>query len=435
MTCVAGIIVNLVPYHHARWEAFARSSGAECHLLELTNRDAFKVLEFSAAASYQRHTLFPRGGGEMISATALRRAMTAKLDAVRPDVVCVSGWALPVSLAALDWAAQNRVPAVMLSESNEFDEPRSAHKEWIKRRIVALCSTGLAGGTPQANYLVKLGLPRECIFLGYDVVDNAYFADKVAEVRSAKCEVRSKYGLPENYFLACCRFGLKKNVPRLVEAYAKYRAKCEVRSAKCEVWDLVIVGDGEKRAEIEAAIGRFGLHEFAHLAGAKSYPDIPAHYALADAFIHASTTEQWGLVVNEAMASGLPVLVSNRCGCATDLVKDGVNGFTFDPFNVEELAELMLRMWSMECGVRSAECGVEEGSQRPEISAERGDGLTETPKHSLAEMGDASRAVISEWGPERFASGLKLAVDKALEIGPKRAGFVDRLLLKFLSLR
>ena len=336
MPRVAGIIVNLVPYHHARWEVFTQLFGGECHLIELTNRDAFKVLEFSAAASYQRHTLFPRDGGETISATALRQAMAAKLEAIRPDVVCVSGWALPISLAALAWATRNRVPVVMLSESNEFDENRSAHKEWIKRRIVALCSAGLAGGTPQANYLVKLGLPPEYISLGYDVVDNEYFARGAKEARCRMPDVRRKFNLPENYFLACCRFGQKKNVPRLIEAYARYRQLAE----KSGILDLVIVGEGELRAQIENAIRQFCVIDWVHLAGAKSYSDIPAFYALADVFVHASMTEQWGLVVNEAMASGLPVLVSNRCGCAQDLVKDDVNGFTFDPYDIEQLAQL-----------------------------------------------------------------------------------------------
>jgi glycosyltransferase involved in cell wall biosynthesis len=137
------------------------------------------------------------------------------------------------------------------------------------------------------------------------------------------------------------------------------------------------------------------------LPGFKQYPDLPAYYGLASAFIHASTTEQWGLVVNEAMASGLPVLVSNRCGCAQDLVREGVNGFTFDPYNVEEMANVMLR-------------------------------LTETPKHRLTEMGDASRQLISAWGPERFARGLHDAAETALKNPPPIATVYDRLLLMAL---
>jgi glycosyltransferase involved in cell wall biosynthesis len=424
MPRVAGIIVNLVPYHHARWEAFARLSGGECHLVELTDRDAFKVLEFSAIASYRRHTLFPRDGGETISSPELRRAMAAKLDMIRPEVVCVSGWALPVSLAALSWAARNRVPAVMLSESNEFDEARTALKEWMKRQVVALCSAGLVGGTPQADYLSKLGLPRESIFSGYDVVDNAYFAAGAAKARSREEGAGKDSKLlaprselpPAPFFLACCRFGEKKNLPGLIEAFARYRQlaeKTENRKQKAEntspqpspqsgegdsPWDLVIVGDGELRGEIEAVIARFGMGQSVHLAGAKSYSEIPAYYASAGAFIHASTTEQWGLVVNEAMASGLPVLVSNRCGCATDLVQEGVNGFTFDPRNVEQMAQMMFQI---------------SGFQPFRLSA----------------FGDASRQIISNWGPERFAQGLKDAAHCAQKVGVKRASWFDRLLL------
>src|SRR5208337_5127598 len=82
----------------------------------------------------------------------------------------------------------------------------------------------------------------------------------------------------------------------------------------------------------------------AHLPGFKQYEELPAYYGLAGAFVHASTAEQWGLVANEAMASGLPVLVSNRCGCATELVEEGRNGFAFDPENVEQLAGFMRRL-------------------------------------------------------------------------------------------
>ena len=82
-----------------------------------------------------------------------------------------------------------------------------------------------------------------------------------------------------------------------------------------------------------------------HLPGFKPYDELPVYYALANAFVHASTTEQWGLVVNEAIASGLPVIVSNRCGCAPELVNG--NGFTFDPTNEHELTARLLEMASL----------------------------------------------------------------------------------------
>jgi glycosyltransferase involved in cell wall biosynthesis len=162
----------------------------------------------------------------------------------------------------------------------------------------------------------------------------------------------------------------------------------------------VLLGDGPLKSDLCRLVSDLGLNACVHLPGFKQYHELPVYYGLASAFVHASTTEQWGLVVNEAMASGLPVLVSNRCGCAQDLVKDGTNGFTFDPCNVEQMAELMARTSGL-------------GSR-------------------LSEFGAASARIISQWGPERFASGLKSAVESAMGVGPKRAGIVDRFLLRAL---
>jgi glycosyltransferase involved in cell wall biosynthesis len=237
---------------------------------------------------------------------------------------------------------------------------------------------------------------------------------------SQRSEVRKKQGLPERYFLASARFIEKKNLPRLIEAYGLYRGKAETLKAeklKAEgertedggrrtekAWDLVLLGDGPLKADLCRLISDLSLQNCVHLPGFKQYPDLPTYYGLASAFIHASTTEQWGLVVNEAMASGLPVLVSNRCGCSPDLVQEGVNGFTFDPYSVEELAQLMLKVSAFQ-------------------------------SFSLSAFGSASQRIISAWGPERFASGLKAAVDKALEVGPIQPTLLQRTILQMLLRR
>src|SRR5436309_12184109 len=126
---------------------------------------------------------------------------------------------------------------VVMSESSRQDEPRTWWKETIKRGIVALYSAALVGGQRHVEYLVELGMPRERIFTGYDVVDNEHFRQKAEEVRSQKSEVRQKYALPENYFLASARFIEKKNVPRLIQAYAEYRQRSEVRGRKSDISD------------------------------------------------------------------------------------------------------------------------------------------------------------------------------------------------------
>ena len=397
---LAAIIVNLVPYHHVRWDACVAAGVAETHLVEMTDRDEFKVLEFSKDSGFSRHTLFPKSkcdDAAVVGGDILTRTIQKTLDAIRPDVVCVSGWGLSVSVAAMKWGAARSVPIVMLSESNEFDEARSPIKEFIKRRLVGLCSAGLAGGSPQADYLVKLGLPTECVFKGYDVVDNRFFSEEAKKQGDGSRElVKTK----SPYFLACARFGKKKNLPGLIRAYSRYRGKAlhaALDARRSTLFDLVITGEGEERLKIERTLRECGVSDHVHLVGAKGYAELPSYYAHAGAFIHASTTEQWGLVVNEAMASGLPVLVSNRCGCATDLVKEGENGWTFDPTNEEQMADLMLEI-----------AGDEERRKA---------------------MGAKSREIISEWGPERFASGVKAAINAALAAPRKRVGLLDRMIL------
>jgi glycosyltransferase involved in cell wall biosynthesis len=145
-------------------------------------------------------------------------------------------------------------------------------------------------------------------------------------------------------------------------------------------------------------VRELGLAGAVRLPGFIQYEALPSYYGLAGAFVHASTSEQWGLVVNEAMASGLPVLVSERCGCAPDLVEDGINGSTFDPHDVEELAGLMQRVAAM------------------------------TDQRRLA-MGRAGQRIVADWGPERFADGLMRAVQVAMRRPPPKVSWFDRQLL------
>lgn len=350
-------------------------------------------------------TIFHGRHYDELSPGQIRRAVCRTLDEIRPDAVAIYGYVAPEAYAALNWARAHRRTAILMSESNRFDVARRPPvKEWVKAMLVRQYDAAICAGTCSAEYLAELGLPQERIFSGHDVVDNRYFADKVAEIRNPKSEIRNRHSLPEKFFLASARFVEKKNLPRLLQAYARYRqlaAQSSIRHPPSSIWDMVLLGDGPLRPQIEARISELGLRDSVHLPGFKQYPDLPTYYACASAFVHASLVEQWGLVVNEAMASGLPVLVSNRCGCVPDLVKEGVNGFTFDPYNIEEMAELMLRVSKLEA-------------------------------RELERMGEASRRIIAHWGPERFAQGLKQAVDKALEVGPRKPSVVDRLLLKAL---
>ena len=164
---------------------------------------------------------------------------------------------------------------------------------------------------------------------------------------------------------------------RLIEAYAIYRER-----AGSLAWQLVLVGDGPSRKPLEARIRALNLEDSVQIRGFCQYDELPIYYALAGALVHVSTVEPWGLVINEALASRLPVIVSRTCGAVEDLVSDGKNGFVVDPYDAGQIAAALETLSSMSPADRSR-------------------------------MGEIGFARITDWGPARFAEGLRKAIDVA----------------------
>src|SRR6266496_619786 len=397
---IAVVFHHIGPYHHARLNAAADRLSVTGIEWSAKGYDAWGVAE--APPRYQKISLFPEATDHYPARATLRRAFCSALEHVNPDVVAVNGWNNFGSLAAANCCVDRGIPRVVMSESARGDEPRSWWKEIIKRRIVNFYSAALVGGQRHVEYLVELGAPQERIFTGYDVVDNDYFAQRAIEIRDshlrpgyggqAAFEIRKKYALPENYFLASARFIEKKNLPSLIIAYAEYREKWKGDTP----WDLVLLGDGPLRETLNTQLSTLNLNEHVHLPGFKQYDELPVYYAFANAFVHASTTEQWGLVVNEAIASGLPIIVSDRCGCVPELVQG--NGFTFDPMNEHELAAQMSKMALL-------------------------------PAEERKTFADASYKIAANFVPERFGKGLEQATQLALS-QPRQASLLGRTLIK-----
>jgi len=393
---VAVLFHRLGPYHHARLRAASQLidiTAVEVYAMDAT----YDWDEVKGAKGFRRITLFALESVHVTAREVIRR-IHATLDEVKPDAVAIPGWSAREALAALAWCLIHKRPAIIMSDSTVHDEPRTWWKEAVKRRIVGMCAGGLVGGHPHVEYITSLGMPLDHIFTGYDVVDNVHFVGGAEAASRNAGEVRKRLGLPSSYFLVSARFVAKKNLIRLTEAYASYR-----RQAGDRIWDLVILGDGELRRDLERQRATLGIADSFHLPGFKQYDELPYWYGAASAFVLASTSEQWGLVVNEAMAARLPVLVSDRCGCAADLVEEGINGFTFDPTDVEQLAMLMLRIAGNDCA-----------------------------RHA---MGDASHAIISRWTPATFAESLNQAVNSAMEIRRPATSLADRALLHVLTAR
>jgi glycosyltransferase involved in cell wall biosynthesis len=326
----------------------------------------------------------------------VRPAVHSALDKLGPSLVVVAGWSSPESLSAIAWARANGARTVMMSESQEHDATRRGLREAIKSRVVSACDAALVGGRMQRDYIVRLGMPRESVFFGYDAVDNWHFSDGADRARADAITLRRRHSLPERYILASARFIPKKNLDKLLTAFAR---ALELAPAPHH---LVILGDGPVRAALQTAIASAGLGSRVVLAGFKDYESLPAFYGLADAFVHVSLAEQWGLVLNEAAAAGLPLVVSNVCGAAAELIEPGNNGIMVDPNDVEEMARALQRIMTLSDSERE-------------------------------NMGGASRRIVADWGTERFAEGLRKASEAALDAPRCRLSMLDQLLMRNLA--
>jgi glycosyltransferase involved in cell wall biosynthesis len=362
------------PYHFARLSAAAKQGkgSAEIVGIEVAENDAdYDWAVVDAATNFKRHTLFPRRSYNALSARAISSSVMVALDDIKPDVLAVNGWSVPEAQGALAWCARRNRRAVVMSETKEDDSERLWWKEAIKRRRLSKFSAALVGGIKQKEYLLKLGMPKHRIFIGYDVVDNAHFEEGAERARKQASEIRNQLGLPQNYFFVCTRFLSRKNVDGLLFAYAAYRARYRAP------WGLVIAGSGvelTRLREIERSLGLEGVIWLGFL----QYDQLPLYYGLAAAFIHPAKSEPWGLVLNEAAASRLPLIVSDRVGAGYELLKQGENGFLFDPYDLNSICQSLHR-------------------------------ITECSEASRAKMGYRSSVIAKDWGPDFFGRGLLAA--------------------------
>lgn len=313
---------------------------------------------------------------------AAAAALGPCLKKVNPDVLAIPGWGFSLSQKALAWCQQYHRPAIVMSESKRNDDKRIWWKEQLKSWLyVRKYAAALVGGPAHKEYLVQLGMNQQRIFYGYDAVDNNYFIHqgKAARDNPAATRVQQPQIPSKPYFLSVTRLIPRKNMLRLVEAFSRYVDSV----GRQQAWSLVICGKGEEKAGIHQFIVDNKLDDLVLFTGFLTYQQIGSWYGLAGAFVHPALVEQWGLVVNEACAAGLPVLCSETVGACSSLVKADRNGFTFDPHSIEDVVEALLKMHDLQ-------------------------------EDDRIKMGQVSQQLVAQHAPDQFAAGLFQAIEVAL---------------------
>lgn len=289
----------------------------------------------------------------------IRSQVLRVLDEVRPSAVAIAGWASIDARTCLKWCGRNGATAILMSETRAADGKRVWWKEWIKSRIVRRFDGALVGGASHRDYLSGLGMNPQRIRSGYNVVDNRYFAESANEQR----KVSGPHDPP--FFLASNRFVARKNLARLVEGFARYGQQARASSSHVP-WNLCLLGDGEERESLIRACTSEGLRvkcgapweedrpdsPTVFFPGFRQIEELPTFFGRSSCFVHPALEEPWGLVINEAMASGLPILSSRNVGAAEELLEEGTNGWTFDPLSVDSIMEGLLSVASAAPEVR-----------------------------------------------------------------------------------
>lgn len=363
---VVKVCATLAPFDIARFNATARLR--PCH--------RFVVLEVAGLAQEYRwkvddrsrsgwavERLFPGQELSSLSFHAIKPRLWRALDEASPDVVVIPGWTR-WGLAALGWCLAKGTPTVVMADSQRCDSRQGRATVLFKRLLVAGFDAAFVAGRPQQRWMGELGMPAEVCFDGCDVVDNDLFSGPPFPASDPKRAPT---------LVSCLRLVAVKNVPFVLRALAHGAPE----------WRWKIAGDGPEARCISRLVKEWKLESRVELLGHRPYESLPMIHREGDVYVQPSIREPWGLAVNEAMASGLPVLVSNRCGCREDLVREGLNGYTFDPFSTASLIEALNKM--------------------------------EARKGEWREMGRASQKIVASWGLNRFAENFWRACEAALE--------------------
>jgi glycosyltransferase involved in cell wall biosynthesis len=308
--------------------------------------------------------------------------VTRALGAARPDVVVVSGWSTFAAQSAIAWCRLRRVPYVLVVESHD-EGPRPGWRLKVKGAVVPRVVGGAAGalvtGTLARRSMVARGAPPERVHVFANTVDVEAFTEQAERLAERRTELRGELGAgPDDVVvLSVARLAPEKGLDVLIHSVA-------------ETGDprllLVLAGSGPERERLEDLAKVRGAR--ITLAGDLEWERIVEAYVAADVFALLSEREPWAVVVNEAAACGLPLVLSDRVGAAHDLLRDGENGFLVPAGDVAEAAAALRRL-----------------AADPELRAG---------------FGARSRELAKDWGYGPSVAGFLAAVREAVSRGSVR---------------
>jgi len=309
----------------------------------------------------------------------------------RYDAVWLHGYSYAAYLIAFLAAKSQGLPVFMRGEThlrlNRSGWKQRMHK-FLFSRVFRFVDALLAIGTANRQYYRTLGVPDSKIFDVPYTVDNDRFIAAASLDHDERDAVRTRFGLPSDkpVVLYASKFMRRKHPDDLIRAAALLRDRGYDFS-------VFMVGSGEMDAELRTLVQNLGLTNVV-FGGFINQAELPRVYAASDVFVLPAENEPWGLIVNEVMCAGVPVIVSDEVGCVPDLVKDGINGYHMKAGSPQSLADALEQI------------------------------LVDTERR--ADMGRQSLTMIRNWSYEQCRNGLLEALIKTIPGLPDRQKITEQ---------
>jgi glycosyltransferase involved in cell wall biosynthesis len=297
---------------------FLADNDIQMHAIELFGKGSpYSFDEFDGQHSWWT-CLFPDSNATQLTTPEIATRLFSELSLINPDVVIASPITFFAGALGLRWAKKNRKRHIMFDDAKpRLQFKRNFLVRWVRDTITAQAD---ALWLPSADYdkeypaLIK---DKTLFFYGFNCIDNKFFKPRHRKEFTSKTVI------------CIARLVPIKNLDRLLHAWKKIEAEASD-------WKLCIIGDGPLYETLCQLIAQLGLKHVT-IKGAINYPLLPGYLNNAETLILPSLSETWGLVVNEAMAAGLPVLLSDKVNAAESLLKNGINGYVFNPNEIEDV--------------------------------------------------------------------------------------------------
>jgi glycosyltransferase involved in cell wall biosynthesis len=258
----------------------------------------------------------------------------------RYDAIWMHGYANLSSWFCFLGAWLTNAPIMMRGESHLMNY-RPGWKRMLKKVFLPVLFDRIACfltiGTLNAEYYKHYGVSERKMFLTPYTVNNEFFSEEYKKLKNKRSELKEMNGIaPEcPVILYAAKMMPRKKAMDLLKAYELMRNK--TRAA------LVFVGDGGEKGNLELYAREHKLEDI-YFVGFKNHTELPEFFSIADVFVLPSTDEPWGMVINDAMNFGLPVVTTDQVGAAPDLVKHGENGFIYPVGDIDKLAGYLSRL-------------------------------------------------------------------------------------------